>query len=114
MLKAGNMDTPASLSVRQMEVIYAVARYGSVTEAARVLGISQPAVSVIIQECNRVAGVQLFERKQGRLQPTPETGALLPEIERVQTAMRRVPVASQGLRSDPTRQFAYRGRPDHG
>lgn len=87
---ASSLTPTDSLSIRQMEVIYAVARHGSVTEAARALGISQPAVSVIIQECNRITGVQLFERRQGRLQPTLETGALLPEIERVQTAMRRV------------------------
>jgi len=84
------MTDAANLTMRQMEIIYAVARHGSVTEAARALGISQPAVSVVIQECNRVTGVQLFERKQGRLQPTPETGALLPEIERVQHAVHRV------------------------
>lgn len=84
------LETHDNLSIRQMEVIYAVARHGSVTEAARSLGISQPAVSVIIRECNRITGIELFERKQGRLQPTPETGALLPEIDRVHMAVRRV------------------------
>ncbi|MEZ5715579.1 MAG: LysR substrate-binding domain-containing protein [Paracoccaceae bacterium] len=78
------------LSLRQMEIIYAVARHGSVTDAARALGISQPAVSSALQECNRITGVMLFERKAGRLKPTPETGALLPEIERVQNAVQRV------------------------
>lgn len=86
----GPLETTDNLTIRQMEVIYAVARHGSVTEAARALGISQPAVSVIIRDCNRITGIDLFERKQGRLQPTPETGALLPEIDRVHTAVRRV------------------------
>lgn len=93
------VDLTTPLTVRQMEVIYAVARHGSVSEAARSLGVSQPAVSVMIKECSRVSGVQLFERRQGRLQPTPEAGALLSEIERVQNAVRRV----QSLVSDFSR-----------
>jgi DNA-binding transcriptional LysR family regulator len=79
-----------TLSTRQLEVIHAVIRAGSVTDAATALGISQPAVSMILRECNEIAGFPLFLRRQGRLQPTNETYVLLPELERVFEGMRRV------------------------
>jgi DNA-binding transcriptional LysR family regulator len=78
------------LSTRQLEVIHAVIKAGSVTDAAMSLGVSQPAVSMILRECSEVAGFPLFVRRQGRLQPTTETYVLLPELERVFEGMRRV------------------------
>ena len=78
------------LSIRQLEVIHAVISAGSVTEAASDLGISQPAVSMILRDCRDIVGFPLFMRRQGRLQPTTETYVLLPELERVFEGMRHV------------------------
>ncbi len=78
------------LTTRQLEVIHAVIKAGSVTEAASCLGISQPAVSMILRDCRDLVGFPLFVRRQGRLQPTAETYVLLPELERVFEGMRHV------------------------
>ena len=59
-----------SLSFRQLQIIGAVGRSGSVTGAAAALGISQPAVSMMLKDCTQAAGFPLFVRRQGRLQPT--------------------------------------------
>ena len=78
------------LSFRQLEVIRAVALHGGVTAAAAELGVSQPAVSMMLREGKASAGFPLFLRAQGRLQPTPELRALLDELERVFKGLERV------------------------
>jgi DNA-binding transcriptional LysR family regulator len=78
------------LNTRQLEVIRTVIRTGSVTVAANTLGISQPAVSMVIKTCEKLAGFSLFVRKQGRLQPTPEAKTLFPELERIFDGIERV------------------------
>lgn len=79
-----------SLSLRQLQVVHAVSRAGSVTAAADGLGISQPAVSMMLRDCARLAGFPLFLRKQGRLQPTAETRVLLTDLERVFDGVDRI------------------------
>jgi len=71
------------LTVRQMEVIRAVSRHGSVNEAAGALGVSQPAVSLMLHECAQAAGFPFFVKKRGRLQTTPETREILGELDRI-------------------------------
>jgi DNA-binding transcriptional LysR family regulator len=79
-----------SLSIRQLQIIHTVASLGSVTSAAQALGISQPAVSMMLRECSREAGFPMFLRKQGRLQPTAETRVLLIDLERVFEGIERI------------------------
>lgn len=79
-----------SLSLRQLEIIHAVCRCGSVTAAAAALEISQPAVSMVLQDSARATGFPLFSRKQGRLQPTTETHLLLPDLLRMFDGVKRI------------------------
>jgi DNA-binding transcriptional LysR family regulator len=79
-----------SLTLRQLEVVRAVARHGAVTLAAADLGVSQPAVSMMLRECAASAGFPLFVRRRGRLQPTPELRVLVEDIERVFAALERI------------------------
>jgi DNA-binding transcriptional LysR family regulator len=78
------------LSYRQLEVVRAVARHGTITAAAAELGVSQPAVSMMLRECAASVGFPLLLRRQGRLQPTPELRVLLDEIERVFSGVERI------------------------
>jgi DNA-binding transcriptional LysR family regulator len=71
------------LSLRQLEVFRLLMRVRNVTDTARVLRISQPAVSAGIKELEAQFGIPLFLRSGGRLRPTPEAGLLLPEVERL-------------------------------
>jgi len=79
-----------ALNARQIEIIHAVVRTGSVTDAADFLNVSQPAISMALRECNQIAGFPLFERRQGRLQPTDETLIMVPELERIVSGIHRV------------------------
>jgi DNA-binding transcriptional LysR family regulator len=72
-----------SITTRQLEVIRSVILSGSVTNAASQLGISQPAVSRLLKDCEERIGFTLFTRKQGRLQPTAEARSMLPELNRI-------------------------------
>src|SRR3979490_3349856 len=79
-----------SLSLRQLQVVHTVSRSSSVTAAADALGLSPPAVSMMLRDCARLAGFPLFLRKHGRLQPTGETRALLSDLERVFDGVDRI------------------------
>lgn len=71
------------MRARQLEVFTAVMRAGTVTEAARMLNISQPALSQILRHTEDALGFALFDREKGRLKPTPEAHELYPEAERL-------------------------------
>jgi DNA-binding transcriptional LysR family regulator len=70
--------------------VRAVARHWAVTLAAAELGVSQPAVSMMLRECAAGAGFPLFVRRHGRLQPTQELRVFLEDIERVFTGLDRI------------------------
>lgn len=63
-------------SLREFETLRAVISAGSTTAAARRLGISQSAVSRSVSQLEGRIGQMLFEREQGRMQPTAEALAL--------------------------------------
>lgn len=71
------------LNVRALTVFRAVANTGSVSAAARMLHVSQPAVTKSVRLLESSIGLPLFFRANGRLQLTPEAEALLPEVERL-------------------------------
>lgn len=71
------------MNPRQFEVFHAIMLSPSLTEAARMLNVSQPAVSAILKQMEAQLGLKLFERAGGRLIPTAEAELLLPEVERL-------------------------------
>jgi DNA-binding transcriptional LysR family regulator len=71
--------------MRQIEVLHAVMSSHSISAAARVLRISQPAVSRTIQRLEDTLGVVLFERRRGRLLPTVEALRINAEIDQIIT-----------------------------
>jgi DNA-binding transcriptional LysR family regulator len=78
------------LTFRQLQVVRAVSQWGSVTRASAELGVSQPAVSMLLRESATVAGFPLFVRRDGRLQPTAETRVLLADLDRIFEGVDRV------------------------
>jgi len=71
------------MKLRHMEVFHAIMRTGSVTGAARVLNVTQPAVSTMLKNCERQLQLKLFERRGGRFLPTPEAQAILPDVSSI-------------------------------
>lgn len=71
------------MNARQLEIFFAVMRCGTVTEAARFLRISQPAVSKAIHASEQSLGFKLLRLVKGRLYPTPEAETLMNDANRV-------------------------------
>jgi DNA-binding transcriptional LysR family regulator len=75
------------MNFRHVEVFFAVMTSGTVTEAARRLGVSQPSVTTTIQQAESRLGIRLFQREGGRLVPTAEARVLFEEAERAHDAL---------------------------
>ncbi|MCG7505393.1 LysR family transcriptional regulator [Mesorhizobium sp. IRAMC:0171] len=63
---------------------------GTVSAASRLLNVSQPALTKSLQILEGRLGVTLFERIKGRLQPTPDSQTLIPEVEKLFEMLRSV------------------------
>ena len=87
------------MNLRQIEVFRAVMLAGSVTDAARLLHVSQPGISRMLAHIELQLGLRLFERKKGRLLPTPEAQALYAEVSEVYGGIRRVTERADELKS---------------
>lgn len=85
------------MKLRQFEVFHAIMRTGSVTGAARLLNVTQPSVSTVLKHCEAQLRFPLFHRHGGRLRPTAEAMALLPDVEAVFSRLAAVERLSQDL-----------------
>lgn len=72
-----------NLSFKQLQAFREVMRTGSISEAARALNRTQPAVSSLITTLEEELGLSLFERHRGRLIKKPEAQYFLEETEAV-------------------------------
>lgn len=86
------------MELRQLTAAVTVAEVGSVTNAARVLHVVQPAVTRQIRTLEEELGVTLFERTRHGMMPTAE-GELL--VEHARRALRELDRARAELRPDP-------------
>lgn len=93
------MHNDKEASARQIEVFRMLMRLGSANSAAKALHVSQPAVTQILQQFERRAGLRLFERRKGKLLPTPDAHALMEEVERVYGGLEAVQRKIIALRS---------------
>lgn len=72
-----------NLGIRQLETFRLFARTQSVTETARLMRVSQPAVSQTLKELEAQLGFALFVRSNGRTRLTIEANNVLPDVERL-------------------------------
>lgn len=87
------------MNARQLETFRVVMRSGSVTRAAEIMRVSQPAVSQLIKTLEMHCGFPLFNRQQGRIFPTPEAEILLAEVERMFVGIDRIAQIAAGLKN---------------
>ena len=87
------------MNLRQIEVFRAVMLAGSVTDAARQLHVSQPGISRMLSHIELQLGLRLFERRKGKLLPTPEAQALFAEVEQVYRGVARIDERALALKS---------------
>ena len=92
------------MNLRQLEVFFAIMQTGSVTSAAKLLNVSQPAISNVLKHAEQQLRFSLFERIGGRLQPTHEAIKLMPDMveifERINTLNRLIEDMRDGRTGD--------------
>ena len=86
-------------NLRQLEILRAVLRCGTTVDAARELGMSQPAVSNAVRQVESQLGFAVFDRQSNRLIPTEEARILLAEAEPLFTIHAAVQRTARDLRS---------------
>lgn len=69
--------------VSQLKAFFTVARLGSVTLAAKHLGLSQPTVTTQIRALEEAYGVELFRREGGRLLISDAGVLLMPRVDQL-------------------------------
>jgi DNA-binding transcriptional LysR family regulator len=99
------------MNVRQLEIFHAIMKAGSMTEAARNLNVSQPAVSAMLKHTEGQLGMKLFQRINGRLHPTPEALSLLPEAEAIFARIDGLNRIAQDLKGGRAGQIAVAASP---
>ena len=65
------------ITLRELRLLLAVARSGSILKAANEIGLTQPALSKCIAELEGAFGVRLFDRTNRGVTPTPHGEVLL-------------------------------------
>lgn len=90
------------MRLRHIEMFNALMITGSVSGAAKLINVSQPAVSRMLQHAEVQLGFQLFQRVRNRLVPTPEAQTLFPHVERVFKDLDEVQRVSATLRGGKT------------
>jgi len=86
------------MRLRHIEVFQAVLQAGSVSGAARLLNVSQPNVSRVLNHAEQQLGFALFERSPQGLIVTPEGRRLLPEVEALFSYIQAISVLAGQLR----------------
>ena len=85
------------ITFRQVDAFRTVISTGTVTEAAEMLGISQPAVSRLIADLETEVGFALFQRTGRALVPTDEARLLVGEIRQAVSGMEHIKDAAKAI-----------------
>jgi len=93
----------AVINPRQLEAFYKVMKTGSVTEAANMMNVTQPAVSRLIKDFEFALNLPLFERDGRQLEPRQEALALYREVERIYLGMEHVTHIADNIRQEKNR-----------
>ena len=106
MLKASPIYKGSDVRLRHIEVFGAIISTGSAAGAAKLLHISQPAISKILKHAEQSLGFALFIRDKGRLVPTPEAIRLRQELVPLEDQLRRIRRLSTTLAQGAVRPLA--------
>lgn len=86
------------MELRAVDQVLAVAEHGSLSAAAAVLGLSQPALTKAIRRLEEECGAILFERGARGVRPTQEGEAFLRHARNLRATMRAASLELEALR----------------
>lgn len=99
------------MNVRQLKAFKTVMDRGSITQAAEIFNITQPAMSSMIATLEADVGFALFERTKGRIRPTPEALRLYEEVEKALTGFDKVVRSASDIRDLRTGELRIASMP---
>lgn len=94
------MKTLNQFHLSGLRAVEAVARLGSIKAAAEELGVTVGAVSQQVQKTEAQLGVQLFERQNRILLPTPHVLAMQPHLTSAMSSLATAVATTQRGRED--------------
>jgi DNA-binding transcriptional LysR family regulator len=86
------------ITFRQIDAFKTVVQTGTVTESARMLGVSQPAVSRLISDLESEVGFKLFARSGRNLKATPEALLLVDEVRRALSGLEQIKLTASAIK----------------
>ncbi|NIS91376.1 MAG: LysR family transcriptional regulator [Woeseiaceae bacterium] len=102
------------MRLRQIEVFHAIYTSGSMTNAARLLNVSQPSVSKVLAHAEQQLGYDLFERVRGKLVPTPEADRLFGLVSNVYDHVEQLRHVAENLRASDVGKVRVAATPAFG
>jgi len=93
------------MDLRQLRYFQAVAHAGRISEAARQLGLSQPALSIALRKLEQEIGVTLFDRDHRGVHLTASGRELLDAVGQATLLIERGRERIAGLENEPVGRF---------
>ena len=99
------------MDLAEIELFGTLMRVGTTVETARILGLSQPAISARLKRLEGRVGFSLFHRSGNRLEPTAEAQELYLETGAIFSAQTEIRSRIGALRSHATRPVTLAATP---
>jgi DNA-binding transcriptional LysR family regulator len=93
------------MRLKHIEIFNAIMLSGSVSAAARILNVTQPAVTQTLKHAELQLGYALFVREKGGLKPTPEARQLYLRSNKIFEQVDELRRLAQSLKPDHLAQF---------
>ena len=87
------------MKLRQLEALRAVVVSGTTTQAADLLGLTQSAVSRLIAQLETELGLNIFDRRHGRLRITPEGQDLYDVVKKLLSGIDQITATARDIRT---------------
>ncbi len=100
--------------LRLLEAFKVVVEVRSVTQAAAMLGVTQPAVSAQLARLEELVGFPLFDRAKGRLKPTNEGLSFYEEVTKALGPMQHLGQVADDIRVGGLGRLAIASNPSAG
>ena len=93
------------LNSRHIEIFYSIYKYKTLTNAAKILNVSQPALSKSLQYSEHKLNLKLFSKSSGMLIPTPEADLLYKHAEKINLSVKEFNQMAENLIEKPVQSI---------
>lgn len=97
--------------MRGIQVFVAVMASGSMTGAAKLLGIGQPVITRVIRDLESAIGFSVFERNGPRISPTPKGLRFFEEAQRMLSGYEQLADRAAAIRDERVRSLTIAATP---